>query len=239
MDSYLFIPSGLPVRSLPKHNLPYLIKYSMKKICFLLLIPFTLCAQNDRLSLYNNYMQGQVALYRFNGNVLVAQNGNIVYRQSFGFADYNTKRRLDSNSVFDCGSIAKEFTAMGILLLKDKGMISYTDTLGKFFPGLPYTNLTVQQLLTHTSGMPDGFGLVAKYFDHDKIASNDDLVRLLAIGVGVQLAWEAVLLLSGIRPAGWRALVVNSLVETNLGLPYLYLIHRALARRIGEDLRRR
>jgi hypothetical protein len=66
-----------------------------------------------------------------------------------------------------------------------------------------------------------------------------DLVRLLAIGVGVQLAWEAVLLLSGIRPAGWRALAVNSLVETNLGLPYLYLIHRALARRIGEDLRRR
>jgi hypothetical protein len=66
-----------------------------------------------------------------------------------------------------------------------------------------------------------------------------DLVRLLAIGVGVQLAWEAVLLLTGVRPAGWRALVVNSLVETNLGLPYLYLIHRALARRIGEDLRAR
>jgi hypothetical protein len=65
------------------------------------------------------------------------------------------------------------------------------------------------------------------------------LARLLAIGVGVQLAWEAVLLVSGIRPEGWRALVVNSLVETNLGLPYLYLIHSALARRIGEDLRLR
>jgi hypothetical protein len=65
------------------------------------------------------------------------------------------------------------------------------------------------------------------------------LARLLAIGVGVQLAWEAVLLVSGIRPEGWKALVVNSLVETNLGLPYLYLIHGALARRIGEDLRLR
>jgi hypothetical protein len=62
------------------------------------------------------------------------------------------------------------------------------------------------------------------------------LGRLLAIGIGVQLAWEAVLVVSGIRPLGWQALVVNSLVETNLGLPYLYLIHRALARRIGEDL---
>jgi hypothetical protein len=53
----------------------------------------------------------------------------------------------------------------------------------------------------------------------------------------VQLAWEAVLLVSGIRPQGWRALVVNSLVETNLGLPYLFLIHGALARKRGEDLR--
>jgi hypothetical protein len=63
------------------------------------------------------------------------------------------------------------------------------------------------------------------------------LGRLLAIGIGVQLAWEAVLLISGIRPQDWRALVVNSLVETNLGLPYLYLIHGALAKRVGEDLR--
>lgn len=60
--------------------------------------------------------------------------------------------------------------------------------------------------------------------------------RLLAIGIGVQLAWEAVLLVSMIRPQAWRALVVNSLLETNLGLPYLYLIHRRLARRFGEDL---
>jgi CubicO group peptidase (beta-lactamase class C family) len=152
----------------------------MKKICFLLLVPIALCAQNDRQSLYTTYMLGQAAMYRFNGNVLIAKKGNIVYRQSFGFADYNTKKKLDSNSVFDCGSIAKEFTAMGILLLKDKGKINYTDTLGKFFPELPYTNVTIQQLLTHTSGMPDGFGLVTKYFDHNKIASNDDLIRLLA-----------------------------------------------------------
>ena len=66
-----------------------------------------------------------------------------------------------------------------------------------------------------------------------------NLGRLLAVGIGVQLAWEAVLLVAGIRPGGWRALLVNSLVETNLGVPYLYLIHGALTKRIGEDLRHR
>ena len=103
----------------------------MKKIWFLLLMPVGLFAQKNGLSVYDMYMQGQAAIYHFNGNVLVAKKGNIVYRQSFGFADYNTKKKLDSNSVFDCGSIAKEFTAVGILLLKDKGKISYTDTLEK------------------------------------------------------------------------------------------------------------
>ncbi len=50
--------------------------------------------------------------------------------------------------------------------------------------------------------------------------------RILLIGIGVQLAWESVLLLTGIRPSGLRPIVVNSLLETNLGLPYMYLIHR-------------
>ncbi len=57
-----------------------------------------------------------------------------------------------------------------------------------------------------------------------------DLLRLLAIGIGVQLSWEAVLILAGIRPPGLRPLIVDSLLETNLGVPYFYLIHRALKR---------
>ena len=138
-----------------------------------------LSAQKDHLSDLDAFMKGQATIYNFNGNVLVSKNGNVIYKKSFGYADYNTKRKLDSNSIFDCGSIAKEFTAMGILLLKDKGKISYSDTLGKFFPELPYTNITIQQLLTHTSGLPDGFELVSEYFDHNKIASNDDMIRLL------------------------------------------------------------
>ena len=149
------------------------------KIFIFLLIPVALFAQNDT-SLFDAYMQAQTNLYGFNGNVLVAKNGNVIYKKSFGYADYNTKERLDSNSIFDCGSIAKEFTSVGILLLKDKGKINYTDTLRKFFPELPYSNITIQQLLTHTSGVPDGFDVVSKFFDHRKIASNDDLIRLLA-----------------------------------------------------------
>ena len=142
-------------------------------------VSLDLHAQNNS-SFFDKYMQAQTELYGFNGNVLIAQNGKVIYKKSFGYANYNTKSKLDSNSIFDCGSIAKEFTAMGILLLKDKGLISYSDTLRKFFPELPYHNVTIQQLLTHTSGMPDGFEIISKFFDHDKIAGNIDLISLLA-----------------------------------------------------------
>ncbi|HTE11939.1 MAG TPA: serine hydrolase domain-containing protein [Chitinophagaceae bacterium] len=151
----------------------------MSKILFLLLFPATLSSQPNA-SIFDHYMRAQASLYSFNGNVLVAKNGNIIYQQSLGYANYSTGEKLNSNSIFDCGSIAKEFTAMGILLLKDKGKINYTDTLGKFFLELPYKNITVQQLLTHTSGVPNGFAEVVKLFDHNKIATNTDLIRLLA-----------------------------------------------------------
>ena len=72
-----------------------------------------------------------------------------------------------------------------------------------------------------------------------------DLLRLLAIGIAAQFAWEAALLLGGIRSAGLdfaeklRPLIVNSLLETNLGMPYVYLIFVALTRRFTTALARR
>lgn len=75
--------------------------------------------------------------------------------------------------------------------------------------------------------------------------SRIDLLRLLAIGIAAQFAWEAALLLGGIRSAGLdfaeklRPLIVNSLLETNLGMPYVYLIFVALTRRFTPALARR
>ena len=72
-----------------------------------------------------------------------------------------------------------------------------------------------------------------------------DLLRLLTIGIAAQFAWEAALLLGGIRSAGLdfaeklRPLIVNSLLETNLGMPYVYLIFVALTRRFTPALARR
>lgn len=65
------------------------------------------------------------------------------------------------------------------------------------------------------------------------------LAWILAIGILVQFSWEAMLLITGIRAMGFRPLIVNSLLETNMGLPYLFLIHAAVSARFGENLKRK
>lgn len=131
--------------------------------------------------LLDKYMLAQASIYKFNGNVLVAKDGNIIYEKSFGFANYDRKEVLNKNSLFDSGSISKQFTAMGILILKEKGKLSYDDALQKFFPELPYPGVTVRHMLTHTSGLPEYFDLMLKKWDLQKTANNNDVIRLLVI----------------------------------------------------------
>ena len=62
-----------------------------------------------------------------------------------------------------------------------------------------------------------------------------DIPYLLFIGIMVQLGWEAALYVTGVRQSGLATLVIDSLIETNLGLPYMYFIHRAIERRLGPE----
>jgi len=151
----------------------------MKKIFFLLLLPISLAAQKDHSALLRQFLTGQHDYFRFNGNILLAKGGNIVYRQSLGYADYNTKRMLNDSSIFELASLSKQFTAMGIMILKEKKQLSYDDYIIKFFPGFPYDNITIRHLLTHTSGIPAYEEQFEKHWDHRKIAYNKDVIEML------------------------------------------------------------
>ncbi|MEZ4690297.1 MAG: serine hydrolase domain-containing protein [Ignavibacteria bacterium] len=124
-------------------------------------------------------MKAQAEVNHFNGNVLVAQSGNIIYQNSFGYRNFETKELLDNNSVFELASVSKQFTAMGILLLIEKGKLSLSDSLRQFSE-LPYSDITIQNLLTHTSGLPDYMEAMNAKWDHKKVAFNDDVIKFLA-----------------------------------------------------------
>ena len=102
-------------------------------------------------SLFNYYHN----LGAFNGNVLIAQSGVAFYKKSFGFANFKTKDSLNENSQFQLASISKQFTATAIMILKEKGLIDYNDSVQKFFPNFPYQGITIKLLLSHRSGLPN------------------------------------------------------------------------------------
>jgi CubicO group peptidase (beta-lactamase class C family) len=152
----------------------------MRILVFLLLLPLTLYAQKNYPFLLDSFMRGEVFEMNFNGNILVAKSGEIIYQKSFGYRNFNSKEILDNNSVYYIASVSKQFTAMCILMLKEDGKLNLHDSLRKFFPQLPYYNITIQQMLTHTSGLPKYEVEVPKKWDHHKVAFNDDLIAFLA-----------------------------------------------------------
>lgn len=152
----------------------------MKKLLFLLLIPTIAFAQKNTPQLLDEFLSGQAKYFKFNANVLIADKGNIILQKPYGYADYDTKRMLDNNSVFELASVSKQFTAMAILILKEQNKLSLDDSLRKFFPELPYQNISIKQILTHTSGLPDYMDAMEKTWDHKKIAFNKDMIAFFA-----------------------------------------------------------
>ncbi|WP_338764522.1 serine hydrolase [Bernardetia sp. ABR2-2B] len=92
----------------------------------------------------------------FNGNILVVKNTKILYQNEFGYTDASKTNKLNQNSVFNIGSIAKEFNAVAIMMLKEQGKLSLDDKLSKFDLGLPKwaETVIVRHLLQYTSGLP-------------------------------------------------------------------------------------
>jgi CubicO group peptidase (beta-lactamase class C family) len=89
----------------------------------------------------------------FNGCVLVAQRGQVIYKQAFGFKDLKTNDSLHLNAAFQLASVSKTLTAAAILLLVDQGKLKLTDSIQQFFPQFPYHHITVKLLLSHRSGL--------------------------------------------------------------------------------------
>jgi CubicO group peptidase (beta-lactamase class C family) len=89
----------------------------------------------------------------FNGNVLVAKHGKIIYERALGWADYLHRDSLKINSQFELASVTKTMTSTAVLQLIERGKLSLNDDVKKFFPDFPYDGVTIRLLLTHRSGM--------------------------------------------------------------------------------------
>jgi CubicO group peptidase (beta-lactamase class C family) len=94
--------------------------------------------------------------------VAASQHGKVVVNRAYGLADLERDVPLSHGSIFDAGSLRKQFVAAAVLLLVEQGHLSLSDDVRKHVPELPdYGHkITVDHLLTHTSGLRDWTGLL-------------------------------------------------------------------------------
>ena len=91
----------------------------------------------------------------FSGLALVEKDSNTLLKEAYGLADIEAGRAFTFDTVFDTGSVTKQFTAAAILTLQQQGLLSVHDSLQRFFPQVPADKaaITLHQLLTHSSGL--------------------------------------------------------------------------------------
>ncbi|HQQ84012.1 MAG TPA: serine hydrolase [Cyclobacteriaceae bacterium] len=109
--------------------------------------------KRTRIDEFLNY---QAQLNKFNGTVLIAQGDKILLTKGYGYRNVENHVPHDTSSVFQIYSITKTFTSTLIFKLIEQKKLSLTDPLNKFYPAFPNGDkITIEHLLTHTSGIND------------------------------------------------------------------------------------
>lgn len=118
-------------------------------LCFVL----SSFSQNQTAQL-DSILSRYAQLNKFNGTALVAKGGTILLDKGYGYRNVANKVLNDENSIFQLGSITKQFTAAVILKLQQEKKLSVSDKISKYFPKFPKgDSITIEQLLLHTSGI--------------------------------------------------------------------------------------
>lgn len=115
----------------------------------------------------------------FDGQVLIAEKNEILFHKSYGsLDDSGINNTIKDNTPLVVYSVGKSFTALAIMQLKEQGLLDYNNLITKYFPNLPYHNVTIRNLLTMTSGLPRFLEIALEYGDTAKIYKNTKIVEL-------------------------------------------------------------
>ncbi|HEX6171295.1 MAG TPA: serine hydrolase domain-containing protein [Chitinophagaceae bacterium] len=126
----------------------------MKKIFLFVIVLFIVLSSFGQADKLDELIDAYAKLYKFNGTALVAKNGTILLNKGYGYRNAADKVANNEQTIFQLGSITKQFTSAVILKLQEEKKLSVSDKLSKYFPGYPKgDSVTIEQLLTHTSGI--------------------------------------------------------------------------------------
>ena len=167
-----------------------------------------------------DYVRGEMQKQRIPGlSLLISKGGQIVRAEGFGLANVELQVPVKPETVFQSGSMGKQFTATAVMMLVEEGKVALDDPLTKYFPDAPaaWKEVTVRELLSHTAGFTD----YPEKFDYRKDWTEDELIKVVE---GIPLAY----------PPGtkWE---YSNLGYLTLGI----LIHRVTGEFYGDFLQQR
>ncbi|HZI60806.1 MAG TPA: serine hydrolase domain-containing protein [Pyrinomonadaceae bacterium] len=161
-------------------------KHSQTTLALILLLAVNCVAQNGVTTKVDEYMQAEMKAQQIPGvSLAVIKDGQIVLAKGYGLANVEHQVPAKAETIFQSGSMGKQFTATAVMMLMEDGKLAIDDKLNKYFPDAPeaWRNVTIRHLLTHTSGMTD----YPSDFDFRRDYTEDELYQRAK---GVPLAFQ-------------------------------------------------
>lgn len=168
---------------------------------------------------------GCAARAGFAGALLVAKDGEVILHKGYGLADRERGLPVTTRTVFDIGSITKQFTAAAILALEEQGRLRVSDSIGQYFEAVhaDKAGITLHHLLTHTAGLRDVFG-----GDYEPMG-RDSLVRL---ALASTLLWAPG---TRYRYSNVGYSLLGAIVERVSGQPYEQVLRKHIFQPAGLE----
>jgi len=135
-------------------------------------------AQAPSAAAVDQYVQSEMQRRHIPGlALLVARDGQIVYAQGYGVSNLELQVPVKPETIFQSGSMGKQFTATAVMMLVEQGKVRLEDPLTRYFPGAPasWKRVTVRELLSHTAG----FGDYPAKFDFRRDYTEDELLQMV------------------------------------------------------------
>ncbi len=133
---------------------------------------------DDELLFFKDTITRYLLSHHYNGTILAARDGNVLISRSFGFADFRNHTPLRPETPFQLASISKTFTAAAVLMLQEQGKFHIDDLVAAHIPGFPWPEVTIRQLLNHTSGLQNYMWMVERYWNKPDPPNNEDMLDL-------------------------------------------------------------
>jgi CubicO group peptidase (beta-lactamase class C family) len=151
-------------------------KWAIAIVCFTAGLNSQICAQEATTAKVDDYLKTEMQRQRIPGaSLVVVKDGQIILAKGYGLSNVELQVPAKPETIFQSGSMGKQFTATAVMMLVEAGKLNLSDPITKYFKDAPaaWKDITVRHLLTHTAGTTD----YPDDFDFRRDYTEDDLLK--------------------------------------------------------------